>query len=313
MEETLHAIVRDASPLVFAVVGETLTERAGVVNLSLDGSILLSALAGFAVAFETGSLLLGFGAAAAVGMAVALLIAYASIQLRLNQIAVGFVLFQLCTSMANAFGNSYVGERVKGVPAQEIPGLADIPFIGRILFDQDLMVYASIIFIFVTYRFMFRSRHGLALQGVGERPEAAHARGIPVNRLRYLYTAVGGAFVGIAGAAWSLDVKLGWSDNRTGRFGWIALAIVIFGGWHPIRAAFGAYLFAGLQNWAIQLQDTFPNLTQVLGIMPFPVMILTLVLVYRDWLQRLTDRFPALRPVLGNEPPAAIGTTFQQE
>jgi ABC-type uncharacterized transport system permease subunit len=313
MESALASIVLASAPLVYAVIGETITEKAGVINLSLDGSIMLSAMAGFAVAFTTGSTTLGFLVAGIVGMLVALVIAYASITLTLNQVAVGFVMFALTRDLSTFLGNPYVHQPLAGVPHIPIPGLAKIPFIGPILFDQDLMVYGSIVLIFVSYWFIFRTRPGLKLQAVGERPEGAHARGIPVNRLRYLYTAIGGLLVGFGGAAFSLDVKLGWSYQHTLNFGWIALAIVIFGGWHPYRAAVGAYLFGTLQIVAIELQTVLPTLSQILPSLPFPIMILTLLIVYTDWLKRLADRFPSLREFLASEPPSASGTRFQPE
>jgi simple sugar transport system permease protein len=309
----LNSLVAAAAPLVFAVVGETITEKAGVINLSLEGSLMLSAMTGFAVSYETNSLILGFLAAALVSALVALLVAYSSIALKLNQVAVGFVLFQLCTDLSTFLGNSYVRIPGPSVGALPIPILEDIPILGRILFDQNLVVYASFLAIFAAYYFIFRTRKGLDLQGIGERPEAAHARGVPVNRLRYAYAALGGSLVGIAGASYSLAVKLGWSFQHTRNLGWIALAIVIFGGWQPVRAAAGAYLFAGLLTLAQILQEPLPGIAQVLPTIPFPLMILTLVIVYSDWLRRLTDRFPALRSILASEPPAAIGTVFEPE
>lgn len=313
MVAVLASIVFGATPLVFAVVGETITEKAGVINLSLDGSILLSAMAGFACAHVTGNVWLGCLAAMAVSALVALLVAFSSIHLGLNQVAVGFVLFQLCTSLSSFLGKPFV--RVPGpfMAHQPIPLLSRIPVVGPIFFDQDVLVYAGLVLIFASTWFLFHTRAGLALQGVGERPEAAFARGVAVNRLRYLYTAVGGALVGLAGAAFSLDVKLGWSDGHTTNFGWIALAIVIFGGWHPYRGALGAYLFGALQTAALKLQPALPNLSQVLPILPFPLMIATLLLVNRDWLQRLTDRLPVIRAFLRSDPPGAIGTVFERE
>ncbi len=309
----LNTLIFTATPLVFAVIGETITEKAGVINLSMEGSLMLSAMAGFVIAYETNSLMLGFLAGAIVGMLVALLIAFSSIRLRLNQVAVGFVLFQLCADLSTFLGNGYVRVPGPAVQAWSIPLLEDIPVIGPILFRQNVLVYVSYILIFGTWWFMFRTRPGLNLQGVGERPEAAHSRGIPVNRLRYLYTGLGGALIGIGGASYSLSVKIGWSFQHTRNLGWIALAIVIFGGWQPIRAAVGAYLFAGLLTIAQLLQEPFPEFSQVLPTMPFPVMILTLVVIYSDWLRRLTDRFPALRTVFAGEPPTALGTVFETD
>jgi len=313
MEAALASILLASAPLIFATIGETITEKSGIINLSLDGSILLSAMIGFAAAYLTGNVWLGFVAAAIVSLLVALLVAYASISLRLNQVAVGFVLTLLCADLSSFLGNPFVRIQGPSVPHMPIPILEDIPFLGPILFDQDPVVYASILTIIAAYLFVFRTRRGLELQGMGERPEAAHARGIPVHRMRYVYAAVGGALVGIAGAAYSLDVKLGWSYRHTAGLGWIALAIVIFGGWHPVRAAFGAYLFGALQVLALKLQPVLPNLSQVLSILPFPLMIFTLFLVSSDSIGRLLDRWPTVRGVLRSEPPSALGTHFEQE
>ncbi|MDA0365512.1 MAG: ABC transporter permease [Chloroflexi bacterium] len=302
-----------ATPLVFASVGETITERSGVVNLSLDGSMLLAAMTGFAVAVTTGSVSLGFAAAALAGTAVALLMAWASIELRLNQIAVGFVLTLLAADLAAFLGRDFARRPGPFVPQLTIPGLSELPLVGRVLFAQNLLVYASFALIVLSTWFLYRSRAGLALRAVGERPEAAYARGIPVNRLRYLYVALGGALVGIGGAAFSLDVKLGWSEGHTANYGWIALAIVIFGGWHPGRAALGCYLFGALQVVALKLQPTLPDLSQVLPILPFPLMILMLVIVNRPWLHRMSARWPLLRPLLNTTPPAALGRPFVRE
>lgn len=310
---TIASIVAASSPLLFAAMGETISEKAGVINLSVDGSMMLAALAGFVVAFETDTVWLGFPAAAAVGVFVALAIAFGNIKLSLNQVAVGFVLFALSTELSRFLGRSYVGRRPVGVSAWDIPGLSSIPFFGRVVFDHNVLVYASLLTVVATYLFMYKTRRGLELQGIGERPEAAHARGITVNRLRYIYTAIGGALIGIGGAAFTLDVKLGWSDRPTRNLGWIVLAIVIFGGWHPLRAAFGVFLFGALQAFAIKLVPEFPSLAQVLPSIPFPAMILALVIVNWKALRTWLDRYPFLRAVLRSDPPTAIGTRFEPD
>jgi general nucleoside transport system permease protein len=313
MGSTLASIIAAASPLVYVAVGETIAEKAGIVNLSLEGSIMLSAMTGFAVAYATGQVVLGFLAAMAVGMLIAAIIAFASIELRLNQIAVGFVLTLLAIELSSFLGDPYVGQRGPAVPALRIPLLADIPFVGRVLFRHNLSVYGSYLAIVGAYLLIFKTRRGLELRGVGERPEAAFARGIPVNRLRYLYAIVGGAMAGMAGAAFSLDVKLGWREGLTSNYGWIALAIVIFGGWHPFRVAFGAYLFGALQIVALKLQGHVPGLSQILPLLPFPLMIFALVLVYLRLFRDLADRHPALRPFLAADPPSALATSFHRE
>jgi ABC-type uncharacterized transport system permease subunit len=313
VEATLNSIVAAAAPLIIAALGETITEKSGVINLSLEGSLRLSAMTAFVVAFWVGHALVGFVAAALVGAAIASIIAYASINLKLNQIAVGFVLALLAVDLASFLGDSFVGERGPRVPAMPIPLLSDIPFVGKVLFDQNLVVYASFVAIGATWWFFYRTRPGLVIQGIGERPEAAFARGINVNRLRFWYTVLGGAMVGIAGASYSLDVKLGWRETLTLNLGWIALALVIFGGWHPLRVALGAYLFGALQVLAFQLQDVFPGVSQILPVAPFPLMILALVVVHSAWFKKLGTRYPKLRNILGSEAPAALGTVFERE
>jgi simple sugar transport system permease protein len=311
--EVLAGIIAAATPLIYATIGETISEKAGVVNLSLDGSILLAAMVGFAAAFTSGSVAVGFLAAVGVGMAVAALVAFASIELRLNQIAVGFVLFLLARQLALFFGDSYVGEPGPKVPAWDIPLLSKIPVVGELFFQHNVSVYGSFVLVLAAYWFIYRTRRGLELQGVGERPEAAFARGVPVNRLRYLYTIVGGGLVGVAGAAVSLDQIAGWRENLTTNLGWIALAFVIFGGWHPFRVAFACYLYRGLLYLAGELQVQFPEWVQVLTQLPFLLMILTLTVINTDWFRRLGDRFTRWRHLLATNAPAGSGQVFVRE
>lgn len=295
-----------------------------MINLSLDGTMLLTAMTGFAVALTTGSLLLGFIAAALVGLAVAAVLGALSLSLGQSQTAVGFVLALLCTDLSSFLGNPFVRLPGPAVPFMPIPGLEAIPVLGPLLFRHDPLIYASLLLVPLVWWFLYRSRPGLTLRALGERPQAAFARGVPVLRLRYLYLLLGGALVGIAGAAYSLDLKQGWSYRHTFGSGWIALAIVIFGGWQPWRAALGCYLFAALQLVATSSQATLPGLpTQVLQVAPFVLMIVVLALV-NGTSNPAVVRWIANRPTLLRRPllwvlarlaapaPAALGEPFQR-
>lgn len=315
----LASIVFSSMPLMIAVVGETITERAGVVNLSLDGTMLMSAMVGFIVAYESGIVWLGFLAGAVVGAFFAFIIAFGSIQLLVNQVAIGFVLTLLGDDLSSFLGQNYTRIPGPAVPHWGIPVLKDIPIVGPILFDHDVVVYATFILVVVAWWYLNRTQLGLQLRGAGERPEAAFARGVPVNRLRYLYTIIGGALVGVAGAAYSLDVKIGWSEGHTRGLGWIALAIVIFGGWSPIGGAFGALIFGATKALATILQRTFPEAPAVVfNALPWLLMIAVLFLAGSDTLERIVRLMPekyqpSLRRLLRVQPPLALGTPFEEE
>jgi simple sugar transport system permease protein len=315
----LAAAIASATPLIFACVGETLTERAGVINLSAEGTILLAAMTGFAAAKTTDSLWVGFGAAALVGMVVALIVAFGSITLKQSQIAIGFVLALLCADLSSFLGNAFV--RIPGltVPSWPLPLLSDIPVLGPLLFRSDALAYLGYGLIVGSWWFLYHTRPGLILRSIGEQPQAAFARGINVVQLRYVYTLLGGSLMGLAGAAFSLDYRAGWSHRHTAGYGWIALAIVIFGGWDPLRAALGAYLFGVLQSWAIVAQGSIAGVpTQVFSVAPFALMILVLGLTSNRGLERLLLRLPPtwgrrLQGILRVKAPAALGQVFEQD
>jgi ABC-type uncharacterized transport system permease subunit len=293
--QTLSSIVAASAPVVLASIGEAISEKSGVINLSLDGSIALSAMSGFAVAFATGSATLGFLSSMAVGALIALIVAFASITLRQEQVAVGFVLTMLCTDLADFLGNPFVRKPGPSVPHAPIPYLSSVPVVGPILFEHNLVIYLSMLSIVAAWWWIEKTQAGLKLQGVGERPESAFARGVNVNRLRYIYTVVGGALVGMAGATYSLSVKLGWSHRHTFGIGWIALAIVIFGGWSPWRVAAGCYLFGLLKALGsiLQRNPAFASVpTQIFSSAPFALMIFALVLVSSEGVDRLLALLP---------------------
>jgi len=315
----LATAIATSTPLIFASIGETITERAGVINLSAEGTILMSAMTGFAVAKFSNSLLLGFAAAALVGAAIALVVAVGAITLKQSQVSIGFVLALMCSDLSSFLGNPIV--RVEGitVPSFKIPILENIPVLGKLLFQSDLLVYSSYVLILGSWFYFYRTQGGLILRTVGEQPAAAFARGTDVIKMRYIYTLLGGALMGIAGAAFSLDFKAGWSHRHTAGYGWIALAIVIFGGWNPLRVALGAYLFGILQSLASVAQSAIPEVpTQVFNTAPFVLMILMLALTSGEWLDRLISPLPrslkqGILNIVRTTPPASLGKVFDQD
>jgi ABC-type uncharacterized transport system permease subunit len=274
-------VVAGAAPIVLAALGETITEKAGLINLSLDGSILLSAMAAFAIAFETNSVLAGFIGGAIVGALMALVVAVFSIYLNQNQVAVGFVLTLVGRDLAYFIGNPY--SRIQGpqVIPLPVPLLDRIPFIGDVFFHHNLPVYLSLLLIVFCWFYIYRTPYGLKLRSVGEHPRASFARGINPKMLQMVYAVCGGLLVGLAGATFSLSTKPGWGRPQGAEgTGWIALALVIFGGWNPIRAAIGAYLFSFLQVLGIYFQGWLPSVpAQVFQVAPFPLMIFTLLIM----------------------------------
>ncbi len=318
---SLNSLVSNATPLVIAAMGETITERAGIINLSLNGSILLAAMAGFAAALATDTLIFGLVAATTVGAAIALVIAFSSIYLRRDQVAVGFVLTILAGKLADFLGQPLNSASGPTFQKQSIPILREIPWVGPIFFEQNLLVYFSFILVFACWFWLFRTRPGLAHRAIGEHPAAAFARGTPVQRLRYLYTAVGGGLVGLAGATYSLGIKIGWpSIISYNGDGWIALAIVIFAGWHPFRVLLGAYMLSALRAAASDIQRSSVNIpTELLNTgLPWLLLIITLILVNTGQIVRLLQFLPEgmrgrFRALLRSDAPAALGERFEPD
>ncbi len=318
LESTLRGIVRAAAPIVIAGQGELITERSGVINLSLDGTVMLSAMTAHAVVRNTGSLSTAILAAMGVGAVIAFIVVFSSIALKLNQVAVGFILTILTADLAVFLGKPHFNQPGKEIPHAPIPILKDIPLLGPVLFDHNILIYFSLILTVAVWFYIYRTRPGLTLRSIGEQPEAAFVRGTPVNTLRYAYTLLGGALVGLAGATYSLSVKLGWKEDLSGE-GWIALAIVIFGLWVPWRVALGAYLIVGLRSVAIDLQDNnvIDLPAQIVNMLPWTLMIITLLLATSGVLTKLDrytpDRFkPVVRRFTRAAPPQALGVPFEK-
>jgi general nucleoside transport system permease protein len=323
----LAGVLAAAGPVVFASIGEAISERAGIINLSMNGMILLAAMGGFAAALAAHSVAAGFVAGAAIGGGVAAIVAFSSITLKRSQVAVGFVLTLLCRDLAYFLGNPIMGQQGPRISMAPLPLLGGIPVLGPLFFRQDIMTYLSFALVAATWLFINRTRPGLVLRGIGEKPAAAYARGANVDGLRYFYAILGGAIAGLAGPMYSLSIKAGWKGTISGLdgIGWIVLAITIFGGWSPFKVALGAYLFAFLQWLGLVLQAALPGVpSQVLQVAPFPLMILTLLFVNignAEWVKASLARLPerprrALAKLLravNAKPPAALGQPFEKD
>jgi simple sugar transport system permease protein len=311
----IAAVVAMSAPMLLATMGILLSERAGVINLSVDGSMLLAGMAGFAVALLMGNVAVGFLAAASVGALVAAVVAYLGVSLKLSQTAIGFVLTLLCTDLSSFLGNPFVQKQGPAVSAWAVPGLADVPVVGPILFRHDIVIYFSLLLVPAIAYVLYKTRAGLILRGVGERPDALYARGIDVIKVRYLAVILGGVLIGLAGAAYTLDLKQGWTYRHVAGTGWIALAIVIFGAWRPWRIMVGSYLFAVLQTASTRLQNNdFGVPTQVLQVAPFVVMILVLAMVnsiasprFQRWILDLPAPVQRFFRFISSPAPAALG------
>jgi simple sugar transport system permease protein len=299
----LAAAIASGASLLYAALGEMLAERAGVLNLGVEGMMLVGALSGFAACYWSGNAWVGALFAITCGGAIALIHAFLTISLRANQVVSGLALTLFGQGLTSYLGHSLVGKAPPDAfNTLSIPLLSDIPRIGQIFFKQDALTYLSYIIVPVLWWFVYRSRPGLNLRAIGENPATADAMGIDVAGLRYLYVVIGGAFAGLGGAVISLATNPGWSENMTAGRGWIAVALVIFGTWNPARVALGALLFGAVEAGQFRLQAVnVPISSFFLNMLPYLFTILVLVLA--------TQQTRRLR--LGA--PAALGRTYVRE
>ncbi len=289
-----------ATPLIFAGLGELVAERTGVINLGVEGMMLVGAIAGFAAAAETGyGAAAGLPAGAVAGALTALIFAFFALSLAANQAACGLALTIFGVGLSAFIGQSYISYSLPGLKPIAIPLLSDIPLMGQILFKQDAVVYLSILAYAGVAWTLTKTRLGLLLKAVGESPEAAHAIGYPVILIRFGAVAFGGAMAGIAGAYLSTVYTPLWVQNMSAGRGWIAVALVVFATWKPTRLLLGAYLFGFvtiLQFHAQGLGIMLP--VQFLAALPYVATIVVLVIISRD------------RRLLQNNLPASLGKPF---
>lgn len=280
LTNVLAATVVAGTPLLLVALGELICERSGVLNLGQEGMMLMGAVAGFVAALTSGSLVVGVAAAVLAGTGVSLLFAFMAVSLAANQYAAGLALTIFGTGLSAFLGAGFVGQSIDGFTRVAIPFLSDIPVLGRVLFDQDPLVYLSLIVFVGVAIFLRHTRGGLLLRAVGEDPEAANANGLKVLVVRYLAVAFGGGMAGLAGAYLSLAYTPLWTENMTAGRGWIALALVVFATWRPERVVLGAYLFGAASILHLVLQGLgWKSSTELLAMLPYVVTILMLVLL----------------------------------
>jgi ABC-type uncharacterized transport system permease subunit len=306
----LTIAVAAGTSLVYATIGEIITERAGILNLGVEGMMIMGAVTAFAAAFHTENAWVGVLTAMLVGGALSLIHAFLTITMRADQVVSGLALTLFGSGLASFLGQrlgpeggplvGLVGPRFKDVA---LPGLVHLPGLGPALFDQDVLVYLMYLFVPISWYFLYKTRAGLHLRAIGESPQTADAMGVNVIRLRYLYTALGGVLVGLGGAHLSLAYTPGWTENLTGGRGWIVIALVIFATWNPLRAVVGALLFGGVNAIQFRLQAAGTTIPAAfLNMLPYAFTIIVLILI--TWWESFSKRIGA---------PAALGLPYMRE
>jgi simple sugar transport system permease protein len=307
----LAITLRAGTSLIFATVGEIYTERSGILNLGIEGMMLMSAVSSFATVYYTGNLFLGILVAMLVGGLLASIHAFLSITMRANQVVSGLSITLFGAGMASFLGQRLGPEsnsgRLVGMVGEKfeplaIPVLHRIPVVGAV-FNQDILTYFVYLLLPLAWYYLYKTRNGLNLRAVGENPQTADAMGINVSRVRYVYTIIGGMLVGIGGAHLSLSYAPGWSENITGGRGWIVIALVIFSMWNPARAIWGAILFGGINAVQFRLQASGTAIpASFLNMLPYLATIL--VLVALTWWEALSKRVGA---------PSALAKSYMRE
>jgi len=306
----LTITIRAGTSLLYATLGEIYTERSGILNLGVEGTMMMGAATAFAVAFHTDNVWLGLAAALIVGALLALIHAFLTISLRADQVVSGLALTLFGTGLASFMGQrlgpggtTMVGLQGPSFQRVSLPVLGSLPIIGSSFFTQDVLTYFLYLLVPVLWFYLYKTRLGLHLRAVGENPQAADVMGVNVAVTRYAYTVFGGVLMGMAGAHLSLSYLKGWADNITGGRGWIAIALVIFAMWDPLRAVIGAMLFGGINALQLRMQaagTTIP--ASFLHMLPYFFTIFVLVAI--TWWEGFRKRVGA---------PAALGLPYVRE
>jgi simple sugar transport system permease protein len=267
-------MIRSATPVLLATVGECLTERAGIFNLGLEGIMLAGALTSVVVSFYTQNVVLALAAALLVGIILGFLHGVMCIKLQANQVATGIAVTIFLNGITAFFGADYVGKSITSISSIKVPVLADLPFVGGIFFNHDPLVYFCYLVVPLSYWLLIHTRFGLSLRAVGEDPRSAAAAGINVRLIRYLATMIGAALAALAGAYLSLVYAQGWIENITAGRGWIAVGLVMFATWNPWKALIGACLFGLAVSLQLRLQASGSDMSPyLLGMLPYFMVI----------------------------------------
>ena len=298
LEPIILSVLAASTPLLIAATGELVTERSGVLNLGVEGMMIVGAACAFGGAWLTGSIIIGAICGIIAGMLMSLIFASMALGLAVNQVATGLALTILGIGVSGLIGAGFVGERITPAPHLHIPVLTDIPFAGRILFGQDAFVYLSIVLLIGVWFFLYRTRAGLVLRAAGDNHVSAHALGYPVLRIRLYAVLFGGACAGLAGAYLPLAYTPFFIPGMTAGRGWIALALVVFASWRPGRLAVGAYLFGAVTILQLHVQAFGLGIpSQFMSSLPYLATVIVLVLISRA-------------RTGGSTAPAALGTVF---
>ena len=299
LEAITLSVIAASTPLLLAAAGELVVERSGVLNLGVEGMMIVGAACGFAGAYFSDSTLVGALAGTLAGALLALVFALLTLGLAVNQVATGLALTILGIGLSGLIGASLVGQRIAAAPQLAVPLLTDLPVVGRILFGQDGFVYGSIALLAGIGWFLYRTRAGLVLRAIGDNPVSAHALGYPVLRVRLLAVLFGGACAGLAGTYLSLAYTPFFVPGMTAGRGWIALALVVFASWRPLRLVGGAYLFGTVTILQLHAQGLGLGIpSQLMTSLPYLATILVLVVISRT------------RGTAGSAAPASLGTAF---
>jgi len=299
VEAILLSVIAASTPLLLAASGELVVERSGVLNLGVEGMMIVGAACGFAGAYMSGSTVVGALCGILAGAALAAIFGILTLGLAVNQVATGLALTILGVGLSGLIGKGFVGEKIVLVQHLNLPFLTDLPAVGRILFGEDPFVYVSIALIIGIWLFLYRTRAGLVLRAVGDNHASAHALGYPVLKIRMLAVLFGGGCAGLGGAFLPLAYTPFFIPGMTAGRGWIALALVVFASWRPLRLVGGAYLFGAVSILQLHTQALGLGVPpQLMSALPYLATVIVLVLISRT------------RGTAGSAAPACLGVVF---